>query len=88
MMQFATLLLPFREMLASEWDEKITCISFSHVQLLSSTSHIMLTKDGIHTLTNVVIAKPTHANLFSQFHAIQKFATFDATQARKNGYRI
>jgi hypothetical protein len=50
--------------------------------------NIVFTKDGIHTLTNVVIAKPTHANLFSQFHATQKFATFDATKAKENGYRV
>jgi hypothetical protein len=50
--------------------------------------NIVFTKDGIHTLTNIVIVNPTQANLFPQFHAIQKFATSDATQAQKKGYCV
>jgi len=44
---------------------------------------IVLTKNRICTLANVVIIDPTHADLFSQFYPIQRFATFDATQAKE-----
>jgi hypothetical protein len=35
-----------------------TIIIFSHQQV-----DIVVTKDGIHTLVNIVIVNPTHANL-------------------------
>jgi hypothetical protein len=61
--------------------------------LLSTTfnsSHwqvdIVLTKNKICTLTNVVITNPTHADLLSQFCPIQGFATFDATQAKERSH--
>jgi hypothetical protein len=37
MMQFVTRLSPLHEMLTSIWDKTITCTSFNHIQLLSST---------------------------------------------------
>jgi hypothetical protein len=43
----------------------------------------VLTKDEIHTLTNVVIVNPTRADLFPQFHATKKFVTYDATQSQR-----
>jgi hypothetical protein len=50
--------------------------------------NIVLTKDEIHTLTNVVIVNPTRTDLFPQFHATQKFVTYDATQAKEKGYHV
>jgi hypothetical protein len=47
---------------------------------------IMLTKDGIHTLANVVIADPIWANLFHWSYAIGKFATFEIAQTKKRSY--
>jgi hypothetical protein len=50
--------------------------------------NIVLTKDEIHTLINVVIVNPTRAYLFPQFDATQKFITYDATQAKEKGYHV
>jgi hypothetical protein len=50
--------------------------------------NIVLTKDEIHTLTNVVIVNPTRADSFPQFHATQKLVTYDATQAKEKGYHV
>jgi hypothetical protein len=47
----------------------------------------VLTKDGIHTLTNVVIANPTQADLFPWSWATQGFTTSDVTQAKERSYR-
>ncbi len=47
---------------------------------------IVVTKDGIHTLTNVVIINPTHVNLFFQSCTIQGFTTSNATQVREKSY--
>jgi hypothetical protein len=56
----------------------------------SNSSHqqvdIDFTKDGIHTLVDVVIIDPTRMDLFFRSCATQGFATFDATQAKKRGY--
>jgi hypothetical protein len=43
----------------------------------------VFTKDGIRTLTDVVIANPTQANLLPQFCTTQGFATFNVAQAKK-----
>jgi hypothetical protein len=44
---------------------------------------IVLTKNGIHTLVNVVIANPTQADSFPQSCATQGFAISNATQAKE-----
>jgi hypothetical protein len=44
---------------------------------------IVLTKDGIYTLTDVVIANPTRADLLSQSYTIQGFDASDVAQAKK-----
>jgi hypothetical protein len=42
---------------------------------------IMLTKDGIHTLVNVVIVNSTKANLFCQYYITRGFVAFKVAQA-------
>jgi cytochrome b561 len=60
MMQFTITLLPLHGMLVSMWGENNymrflqTCFNSSRQQI-----NIVLTKDDIHTLINVVIANPT-----------------------------
>jgi len=49
--------------------------------------NIVLTKNGIHTLVNVVIVDPTWVNLLPQFCAIQGFVAFDVTQVKEKSYR-
>jgi hypothetical protein len=66
----------------------ITCTSFNHVQLLLWKSQHCAHQRWIHTLTNVVIVNPTWIDLFPQFHATQKFITYDATQAKEKGYHV
>jgi hypothetical protein len=46
----------------------------------------MLTKDGICTLTNVIITNSTRANLLPQYYTTQGFLAFDATQAKERSY--
>jgi len=46
----------------------------------------VVTKDGIHTLTNIVIINPTHVNLFSQSFTTQGFTTSNATQVREKSF--
>jgi hypothetical protein len=46
----------------------------------------MLTKNGIRTLVNIVIADPMQANLFSQSCATQGFATSKKTQTKNRSY--
>jgi hypothetical protein len=46
----------------------------------------VLTKDGICTLVDIVIINPTRVDLLPQSCATQRFATFDATQAKKQSY--
>ncbi len=63
MMQFVTPLLSLCEMLSSTWDENnYKCF----LQPCSRRVDIVLTKDGIHTLVDVVIADSMQANLFLQ----------------------
>jgi hypothetical protein len=47
----------------------------------------VFTKDGIHTLANIVIIDPTRVDLFLQSCTIQGLATFDAAQAKEKNYR-
>ncbi len=47
----------------------------------------MLTKDGIRTLVDVVIANPTRAYLLRQSYTTQGFATSEATKAKERNYR-
>ncbi len=45
--------------------------------------NIVFTKDGIHTLANIVITNPTRANLFPRSCTTQGFAAWDATQTKE-----
>jgi hypothetical protein len=58
-----------------------TTFNSSHRQV-----DIMITKDGIHTLVDVVIANPTRINLLPQSCVTQGFVTFDATQDKERSY--
>jgi hypothetical protein len=62
--------------------------------LLSTTFHsfcqqinIVFTKNGIHTLTDVVIADPMWVDLLPQSCETQRFVTFDAIQTQEKNYR-
>jgi hypothetical protein len=46
----------------------------------------MLTKDGIRTLVNIVIANPMHVDLLPQSCTTQGFAAFDVVQVKKRSY--
>jgi hypothetical protein len=46
----------------------------------------VFTKDGIHTLVDVVIVDPTQANLIHQSYTTRRFATFEVVQAKKGNY--
>ncbi len=46
----------------------------------------MFIKDGIYTLTNVVIIDPTQVDLLPQSCAIQGFAAFDVVQVKEKSY--
>jgi hypothetical protein len=47
---------------------------------------IVLTKDDIHTLTDVVIANPMWMNLLLQFCATQGFIASDVIQVKERNY--
>ncbi len=47
---------------------------------------IWLTKDGIHTLVDVVIVDPTWIDLFCWSYITWGFVTFEATQAKEKGH--
>jgi hypothetical protein len=47
---------------------------------------IVLTKNGIHSLANVVIVDPTRANLFFQSCATEGFISLDVTHVKKKNY--
>jgi hypothetical protein len=47
---------------------------------------IVLAKNGICTLIDVVIIDPMQTDLFPWFYATQRFATFDAIQAKERSY--
>jgi hypothetical protein len=46
----------------------------------------MFTKDGIHTLVDVIIIDPTRMNLFPSSCEAQRFVAFDASQAKEKSY--
>jgi len=48
--------------------------------------NIVLTKDGIHTLIEVVIVNPIRANVFPRSCIIKRFVDFDVTQTKKMSY--
>jgi hypothetical protein len=48
--------------------------------------NIIFTKDEIYTLFNIVIVDLTRVNLFIWSCVIQKFTTFNVTQAKKKSY--
>jgi hypothetical protein len=48
--------------------------------------NIVLTKNGIWTLANIVIADPTQADLLPRSCTIQGLTTFDITQAKEKNY--
>jgi hypothetical protein len=84
MMQFVTPLLPLRQMLVSTWDKN------NYMRFLQPHSiplvDIVLTKDAIHTLTNIVVAYPTRTDLLPPSCAIQGFVTSDAAQTKEKNY--
>ncbi len=47
---------------------------------------IVFTKNGICTLTNIVIVDPMRANLIPLFCTIQGLATFDTIRAKERNY--
>jgi hypothetical protein len=47
---------------------------------------IVRTKDGICTLVDIVIVNPTRVDLLPQSCATQRFAAFNAAQAKKRSY--
>jgi hypothetical protein len=46
----------------------------------------VLTKNGIHTLTKVIVANPTQANLLKKSCVIQGFVASNAAQAKERNY--
>jgi hypothetical protein len=46
----------------------------------------MLTKNGVYTLTNIVIVNQTCVNLLLQFCTTQRFVTSDVAQAKEMSY--
>jgi hypothetical protein len=48
--------------------------------------NVMFTKDGIHTLVNIVIANPMWANLLPRTYTIQRFVASNVAQAPKRRY--
>ncbi len=61
-----------------------TCASFNHVQFFSRWwIDIVLTKNGIHTLANIIIVDPTQAYLFPRSCTTQRFVTFNAIQSKE-----
>jgi len=49
--------------------------------------NIMLTKDGIHTLANVIIIDVMWANLLARSYATQGFVASNVVQAKEISYR-
>ncbi len=56
-------------------------INSSHQQI-----NIVLTKDEIHTLADIVIVDRTRVNLLPQSCTTQGFVAFDAAQAKERNY--
>jgi hypothetical protein len=47
----------------------------------------VLTKEGIHTLVDVVIVDPTQIDLLPQSYTIQRFVASNVIQAKERNYR-
>jgi hypothetical protein len=47
---------------------------------------IMFTKDGIHTLVDIIITNPMHVDLLPQSCTTQRFVASDGAQAKKINY--
>jgi hypothetical protein len=60
----------------------IVCASFDHIQQVN----IVLTKDGICTLANIIIINPMRTDLLPQSCAIQGFTTSYVTQTKEKSY--
>jgi hypothetical protein len=58
-----------------------TTSNFFHQQI-----DIMLTKNGIHTLADVINADPMQVDSLTQSSITQGFAAFDVVQANKRSY--
>jgi hypothetical protein len=71
---------------ASNGTRTITCVSFNHIQFLHRRINIVLTKESIHTLVDVVIIDPTLIDLLPQSYTTQRFIAFNATQAKERNY--
>jgi hypothetical protein len=85
MMQFVTLLMPLHEMLTSMWKEmQLHVLPSTTFDSSSWRIDIVLTKNEICTLTNIVIADPTQVDLFCQFCFTQGFVACKAVQACRN----
>jgi len=61
----------------------IVCASFNHIQQVN----IVLTKDGICTLANVIIANPMRTNWLPRSCATQGFVASNAAQVKEKSYR-
>jgi hypothetical protein len=48
--------------------------------------NIVLIKDGIHTLVDIVIIDPTRVDLFPQSCITQGFVSLDAVQVKESSY--
>ncbi len=77
---------------AITWDvdfhvrQELHALSLTTFNSSSQQVDIVLTKDGICTLIDIVIANPTRTNLFPWSCATQRFVAFDATQAKEKSY--
>ncbi len=79
--------LPLRGILTFTWGK----ISYMHFLQTHSTPHvsrinIVLTKDGICTLVEVVVVNSTRTNLFPRSCTTQGFVVFNVAQAKKQSY--
>jgi hypothetical protein len=64
----------------------ITCTSFIHTQFLLLMINIVLIKNGICTLANIVIVNPIGTNLFPWSCTIQGIFASNAIQAKNMSY--
>jgi hypothetical protein len=90
MMQFATPLLPFHEMLVSTWDKNNYMHFFQpHSTPLINESTLCLPKMAFalqSTLSLPTQLDPRRTNLLPWSCATQGFATSDAAQAKERSY--
>jgi hypothetical protein len=66
--------------------EQLHALSLTTFNSFCQQINIVLTKDGIRTLIDIVITNPTRTNLFPWSCATQGFVTFDTAQAKKKSY--